>query len=60
MGGKVYVLLLKFMCSMDVYIGFVFVDMYVKCGEVECVRMVFDAMIERNRVIWNSLIICYE
>lgn len=59
-GIQVHGLMLKSSCLMDVYMGSALVDMYAKCGEVECARKVFDGMIKRNRVTWNSLITCYE
>lgn len=60
MGIQVHALLLKSLCSRDVYMGSALVDMYAKCGEVECAQKVFDGMTDRNRVTWNSLITCYE
>ncbi|KAK9670598.1 hypothetical protein RND81_13G212000 [Saponaria officinalis] len=60
MGTQVHGAMLKTGFSMDVYMGSALVDMYAKCGEVECARKVFDRMNDRNRVTWNSLITCYE
>ncbi|XP_021861760.1 pentatricopeptide repeat-containing protein At2g13600 [Spinacia oleracea] len=60
MGAQVHGLMLKSPFFKDVYMGSALVDMYAKCGAVECARMVFDGMVERNRVTWNSLITCYE
>ncbi|XP_021713877.1 pentatricopeptide repeat-containing protein At2g13600-like [Chenopodium quinoa] len=60
MGIQVHALMLKSPFFKDVYMGSALVDMYAKCGEVECARKVFDGMVDRNRVTWNSLITCYE
>ncbi|XP_057544327.1 pentatricopeptide repeat-containing protein At2g13600 [Amaranthus tricolor] len=60
MGVQVHALMIKSPCLVDVYMGSALVDMYAKCGEVECAQKSFDHMVERNRVTWNSLITCYE
>ncbi|XXG59716.1 hypothetical protein AAC387_Pa04g1750 [Persea americana] len=36
------------------------VDMYMKCGEIEMGRQVFDSMNERNVITWNSVIRGYS
>ncbi|XP_069145676.1 pentatricopeptide repeat-containing protein At1g31430-like [Solanum lycopersicum] len=36
-----------------------FLDLYSKCGVVECARMVFDEMCRRNLVTWNAVISGY-
>ncbi|AEE28713.1 Pentatricopeptide repeat-containing protein chloroplastic [Arabidopsis thaliana] len=35
------------------------VDMYAKCGSLETARQLFDGMLERNVVSWNSMIDAY-
>ncbi|EOY01788.1 Pentatricopeptide repeat superfamily protein [Theobroma cacao] len=35
------------------------VDMYAKCGEIECSRKVFSEIIDRNVVSWTSMIAGY-
>ncbi|KAF2301899.1 hypothetical protein GH714_030256 [Hevea brasiliensis] len=35
------------------------VDMYAKCGEIECSRGVFDECLDRNVVSWTSMIAGY-
>eukprot|EP01018_Ginkgo_biloba_P031865 Gb_04144 [translate_table: standard] len=43
----------------DVFVGSALVDMYVKCGNIEDARHVFDKMPERNVVSWNALMAGY-
>ncbi|KAK1363823.1 Pentatricopeptide repeat-containing protein [Heracleum sosnowskyi] len=35
------------------------IDMYSKCGDVSSARRVFDAMVERDLLSWNSLLSAY-
>lgn len=42
--------------DVKVSIGNALVDAYGKCGNVKACRKVFDEMIERNAVSWNSII----
>ncbi|KAK9268937.1 hypothetical protein L1049_000703 [Liquidambar formosana] len=42
-----------------VFVASSLVDMYGKCGVLEYARKVFDDMLERNVVAWNSMIVCY-
>ncbi|KAK9991010.1 hypothetical protein SO802_025995 [Lithocarpus litseifolius] len=43
----------------DLYVGNTMIDMYVKCGFLECGRKVFDEMSERDVVSWTELIVAY-
>ncbi|KAF8400271.1 hypothetical protein HHK36_013568 [Tetracentron sinense] len=43
----------------DLYVGNTLIDMYVKCGILECGRRVFDEMPERDVISWTSLIVAY-
>lgn len=35
------------------------VDMYVKCGNIKFVRLVFDMMEKLDEVLWNVMILVY-
>lgn len=40
----------------NVMVGTAAVDMYCKCGEVDAARLLFDEMLVRNNVSWNTMI----
>ncbi|KAL1199604.1 Pentatricopeptide repeat-containing protein [Cardamine amara subsp. amara] len=42
-----------------VYVGNTMIDMYVKCGSIDCARKVFDEMPERDVISWTDLISAY-
>ncbi|GLU09796.1 hypothetical protein SLE2022_266370 [Rubroshorea leprosula] len=42
-----------------VYVASSLIDMYGKCGFLEDARKVFDGMMERNVIAWNSMIASY-
>lgn len=42
-----------------VFVASSLVDMYGKCGVVDDARKVFDEMLERNVITWNSMIVSY-
>ncbi|MQM03407.1 hypothetical protein Taro_036188 [Colocasia esculenta] len=39
-----------------VHIGNTLVDMYAKCGDLQCARKMFDQMLSRDVVTWTSLL----
>uniref|UniRef100_A0A7N0T4W2 Pentatricopeptide repeat-containing protein n=1 Tax=Kalanchoe fedtschenkoi TaxID=63787 RepID=A0A7N0T4W2_KALFE len=43
----------------SLYVHNALVAMYGRCGEVSASREVFDQMVERDAVSWNSMISCY-
>ncbi|KAK6150612.1 hypothetical protein DH2020_015544 [Rehmannia glutinosa] len=45
--------------SVDLFVGNVLIDMYIKCGCLDCGRRVFDEMPERDIISWTSLIDAY-
>ncbi|XP_031277814.1 pentatricopeptide repeat-containing protein At4g21065-like [Pistacia vera] len=43
----------------DVFVGAALIDMYAKCSCVESAREVFDKILVRDVVLWNSMIATY-
>jgi len=43
----------------DVFVGSALVNMYVKCGNLDKARQVFDKMPERNVVSWTTMVAGY-
>ncbi|KAF9615843.1 hypothetical protein IFM89_026731 [Coptis chinensis] len=43
----------------NVFVWNALIDMYVKCGEVDQARWLFDRVVSRNLVSWNSMISGY-
>eukprot|EP01018_Ginkgo_biloba_P018762 Gb_15183 [translate_table: standard] len=43
----------------DVIVGTALIDMYVKCGNINIARQLFDKMSERNVVSWSAMIAGY-
>lgn len=43
----------------NVFVGTALINMYIKCGNVEKARQVFDRMSQRNLVSWTALIAGY-
>ncbi|XP_049358042.1 pentatricopeptide repeat-containing protein At5g44230 [Solanum verrucosum] len=44
----------------DLFVHNILIDMYVKCGWLDCGRKVFDEMSERDVISWTSLIVAYS
>lgn len=44
----------------SLYVHNALIAMYWKCGEVDVSREIFDQMVERDAVSWNSMISCYS
>lgn len=44
----------------DVFVGAALIDMYSKCGNVEEARQVFDKILTRDVVLWNSMLSAYS
>ncbi|KAK2654798.1 hypothetical protein Ddye_014654 [Dipteronia dyeriana] len=43
----------------DVFVGAALIDMYAKCSCLESARQVFDTILVRDVVMWNSMIAAY-
>ncbi|XP_030526505.1 pentatricopeptide repeat-containing protein At4g21065-like [Rhodamnia argentea] len=44
----------------DAFVGAALIDMYAKCGCVEDARAVFDVILERDVILWNSMLAAYS
>eukprot|EP01018_Ginkgo_biloba_P018849 Gb_21580 [translate_table: standard] len=44
----------------NVFVGTALIDMYAKCGSLECARKAFDKMSTKDVVAWNTMIAVYE
>ncbi|EEF47824.1 pentatricopeptide repeat-containing protein, putative [Ricinus communis] len=45
-------------CS-DLFVSNTLIDMYIKCGVLECGRKVFNAMPEKDVISWTEMIVAY-
>ncbi|KAI5674374.1 hypothetical protein M9H77_14738 [Catharanthus roseus] len=52
-----YILRKKF--SLNVVLGTAMIDMYAKCGRLDCARDIFDSMRMKNVVTWSAMIGAY-
>eukprot|EP01018_Ginkgo_biloba_P015573 Gb_28676 [translate_table: standard] len=43
----------------EMFVGSALVDMYAKCGSIECAQRGFDRMPQRNVITWNAMIAGY-
>lgn len=57
-GRKIHCQIIKAV-SPDSFVLTGLVDMYAKCGEIECSRGVFDESPDKNVVSWTSMIVGY-
>ncbi|XP_021807415.1 pentatricopeptide repeat-containing protein At2g03380, mitochondrial [Prunus avium] len=57
-GRKVHCQIVK-VASPDSFVLTGLVDVYAKCGWIECSRAVFDGIVDRNVVCWTSMIVGY-
>eukprot|EP01018_Ginkgo_biloba_P002733 Gb_33136 [translate_table: standard] len=58
-GTDIHEEILKSGYQYDVFVGNALVDMYAKCGSIECARNFFDNMLQRDEVSWNTIIAGY-
>ncbi|KAG6497434.1 pentatricopeptide repeat-containing protein At2g22070-like [Zingiber officinale] len=58
-GKQVHCCVEKLGYGYDVFLASAITDMYAKCGNLEDSRKVFDSFVNRNVVLWSSLIGAY-
>ncbi|XP_051210582.1 pentatricopeptide repeat-containing protein At4g01030, mitochondrial [Lolium perenne] len=58
-GTEVHGFFLRHDLVPDAYTGTALVDMYAKCGRLDCAQRVFDGLEHRNLATWNSLVAGY-
>lgn len=46
-------------CANDMYASNHVINMYAKCGSLECAQKVFDEMSQRNVVSWTAMVSGY-
>ncbi|KAK6939997.1 Pentatricopeptide repeat [Dillenia turbinata] len=59
LGVLVHALAIKEGLDSNVYVGSSLINMYAKCQKTEAAKEVFDALDEKNVVLWNTMIGCY-
>ncbi|KAL5756057.1 hypothetical protein ACOSQ2_020803 [Xanthoceras sorbifolium] len=58
-GRKIHEDVIRTKWEKDVFVGASLIDMYAKCSFVESARQVFDTILVRDVVMWNSMIAAY-
>nr|XP_043628966.1 pentatricopeptide repeat-containing protein At4g33990 [Erigeron canadensis] len=59
-GKLLHMYVIKYGLESDLFVGNAFVNFYGKLGEVENAQNVFDSLVTRDLVSWNSIIAAYE
>lgn len=59
-GRQLHSLAIKSGQSSDMFVTSALVDMYAKCGCVEDAEVVFDGLVTRDTVSWNTIICAYS
>lgn len=55
-GMQVHPLATKLGLDSNVYVGSSIINMYAKCRQMEAARNIFDALDEKNIVLWNAML----
>lgn len=58
-GRQIHSLLTKLGSESNVFVASALIDMYSKCGSIDWARCVFDQTVEKNSVLWTSMIMAY-
>ncbi|KAL5716046.1 hypothetical protein ACHQM5_017785 [Ranunculus cassubicifolius] len=58
-GKSIHACSLKTRWELDPYVGGALLDMYTKCGDVDAALVVFNAMPEKNMILWSFMIARY-
>lgn len=60
LGGCFHGLAIKEGLDLDAFTGSSLIEFYSKCGEPNMARKAFSNVLQKNIVIWNTLISCYS
>lgn len=58
-GWWLYFFIVKFGFIFNVFVGVVFINVYVVCGVVDSVRSVFEGILRKDVVVWVGIVFCY-
>ncbi|PIN19189.1 hypothetical protein CDL12_08133 [Handroanthus impetiginosus] len=58
-GKQIHCLVYKLGISLGTFISNAMIHMYAKCGDLEAARKVFDTMLSKDVVSWNTIIMAY-
>ncbi|KAJ8749992.1 hypothetical protein K2173_013907 [Erythroxylum novogranatense] len=58
-GREVHAQLVRSQFDFDVFVSSVLITMYIKCGDLEKAKIVFDRFAVKDVVMWNSIITGY-
>lgn len=60
LGGCFHGLAIKNGLDLDAFTGSALIDFYSKCGQPDMAKRAFSNVLQKNLVVWNSLITCYS
>ncbi|KAL8552428.1 hypothetical protein ACS0TY_001209 [Phlomoides rotata] len=60
LGGCFHGLAIKEGLDLDAFTGSSLIEFYSKCGEPNMAREAFSKVLQKNMVVWNTLISCYS